>query len=247
MNRPSPAQAIKGIILLAFAGASVAFAKYGHKWLGKAIECGVESFDKKVIGTDVEIGSLDVSIRKGRVEMKGMTVQNPPGWTEPYIFKVDQVLIDINMASLIRSRGQRVEVTAIKFNGVDAIVEFEGALPTGKSNVQDILDFMSKNTDEEKPSEASAPKCVVATQPKVKGDKSSREIVVHKLEIKDLGARVATRMVGSRFAVGDIDYPDFSQNTGACMIDDVVCIVLKTLTKTVLSNVTGKGFADWLM
>lgn len=224
-------------------------AFFGARLLSKAIKGAIENFDQKAIGVDVDFESLLVSICRGRIDMEGCNVHNFPGYTAKYMLHITHLSINIKMKKLLSSFGKEVEIDSIELHNVDCILEYDGMLPfTGTSNFQRMLDHLGG--DDAKPSIKQTQKVEQgkgAEEEKKPGQGKPREVRVHKVSICDVGAKLASKIGGIRAAVADIKYTDFSKEVGAHYMDDVIWAVLKSVTKSVITNITGKHFADKVM
>merc|ERR1719183_3189145 len=119
------------------------------------------------------------------------------------------------MMSMLTSMGQTIEVTEIALSNIDAIVEHDGCA-TGTSNVERIIDFMGHSAagePEKKPSEK---------RDEASEEEARREIIVRKVLLENIGARLGTKPAGKRAPVADIRYADFSKEVGVSVIGDII-------------------------
>merc|ERR1719161_473147 len=216
---------------------------FGAMLMGRSIKSAIETFDQKFLGVDIEIGDLSVAICSGRVDMQGFQVKNPEGYKSPYLLNASAVVIDLNVVALVTSLGKRIEVDVLQLDDIDCIVEYDKAFG-GTSNVDRVMEHLNHDA---KPSEKKAKQVesVVNETGKAPPKKApSKEIVMHNVLFSDIGARVATKLGGVRVAIGDIKFDDFSKENGPGLLEDIVFIIMKSFTKTLLVNITGKSFAD---
>jgi len=238
---------------------------FGGKMLGEALEKGIETCDRSLLGTEVEIGDIICHPFSGLIEIKHCTVKNPTQdakgapikFESEYVFHASTIKVDLDMWSIIKSFGKIIEVECLEVKKLDAIVEYTGYF-SGTSNVQTILDHLEGGTPSEKKKkmleEAEAAKSNVessrllaveaAEAKKPEDKKAARQVLIHKLKLKDIGAKCQTKLLGARVAVGDMDYQEFSEETKTCAVDDIICVLLKSLAKTLVANMAGKGWAD---
>lgn len=216
-------------------------------FLGRALKAGIEHFDRSCLGVDVDIGELTVSACHGRVEVRGVIVHSPPGFKSAHVFAAERILVDFNLRSLILSLGRRIEVESIKLIKIDCIVEWDGYIAgLSESNVSHILDHLQGHGgNREKPSKRRQRKPDVASAQAQKG--SEREVHVYNVEMVDIGARLQTKLMGARVEIADVTHEDFSKEVGSYVFDDIVWEVLKSLVKTIVSNLSTKAFADRLL
>jgi len=264
-------------IILVFTVGGPAMIYCMTRMLGNAVEAGIETFDKTLIGADVEIGRITPNIVYGILDIDEFMVKNPDdkGYDSPYLLKAKRVHIDLDMAQLFLSCFKRVTIEKVVFKDVDVIFEKHYR----SSNVQDILAFLSGTKDDKKgtkkgdaekeppeaasPVAASSPKAKEASPGNAKDPKAASpkvdepappahdlQVTLHEVCIEDVGARAQAKMLGGRgfrMAISDIYFKDFSQEANVALIDDVIIFLLKSFLKTVLANVVGKKFGDQCM
>jgi len=109
--------------------------------LVKVAAAVVEKFDKDYLGVDVDIGYLSFNAFKGRLQVQDVTITNPPGYPGPFMLKIDNFVLDLDMRRTCLSLGKAVEVDELTGQGITAHLEFDGLL-YGKSNVTTVLDTL---------------------------------------------------------------------------------------------------------
>lgn len=207
--------------------------------LGKAVEASIETFDRKVIGVDVNIGSLNFNPCAGRFVLENMVINNPEGFKSQYLLKVGRVNVDISMKTLLFSRGKTIIINCSEFCDVDVI--YEKSLTS--SNVDEILHFIEKkfkNADKKEDKQEAKPE-------NAEGQIAATEVILKRVLVEDVGVKAAATFFGGhgvRVAVGDFKYDDFSKEVGNSMVDDIIIILMKSFLKTVATNLVGKTFAN---
>jgi hypothetical protein len=114
------------------------------KVIGLAVKFAVESVDDILLGIQITVGSANLNVFRGYVNITGLVANNPEdyGFITPYLAKIDKAVVKINMGKLVWSLGGSFELTEISIEGVD--LNFEkgrGMLP---SNVGAVLRFLEK-------------------------------------------------------------------------------------------------------
>jgi len=216
---------------------------YHSRIWGKAFEVGIETYDRNLIGVDVEIESMTVLPFTGRIEVKNLAVKNPKNYKTPYLLTSQSCMIDLNMGSLACSWGRNVTVDKLHFTGADVTIEKSWT----STNVQDVIKFV-KNGEEEAKKEAEKEKNVVvdrevdADADSAKGDSDNDKKTVVTLKevfIRDLGVRFAASMLRGasvRIECSDIEYNNFTEEVGPSMVDDVARFLLATVLKIVAAK-----------
>ena len=135
-------------VFFAFAITSTAAYVYGSKLVGKAVAMALMEYDRDYIGVDVHVGHIDVSLFSGRIDIQHFQVDNPEGYQAEYLFKAERISIDIGMKRLLASRGGLIVIKELSLLKIDAIIEYDGYINAlSKTNIQAVLDFMSKDGD----------------------------------------------------------------------------------------------------
>lgn len=201
--------------------------------IGRSIKAGIQKFDKKVLGVDIEVGQLTVNPFDGYVDCEHLIIFNPPGYTSPHLLKAEKVLLDIEMLKLIKSATQKISVEKLVFKDITAVYEKKW----GTSNVQDVLDFLAKQN---------------LIDPETTPDVPEKDFEVHRVEVENFSVNLRpTGSIGEYINInmeaGDVSYKDFAKEVGHLEITDIVRELLKALLKTVLSNVAGQHAAQYLM
>jgi hypothetical protein len=66
-----------------------------------AIVAGViENVGTEVLQTPVKVKTVKLDIKGGKAGISGMTIKNPPGFSDPYVFSMDDIAVDIDVSSL---------------------------------------------------------------------------------------------------------------------------------------------------
>eukprot|EP00931_Biecheleriopsis_adriatica_P068241 TRINITY_DN4222_c0_g1_i11.p1 TRINITY_DN4222_c0_g1~~TRINITY_DN4222_c0_g1_i11.p1 ORF type:complete len:391 (+),score=86.66 TRINITY_DN4222_c0_g1_i11:76-1248(+) len=200
--------------------------------LGSLVRGALANFDSSALGVEIELGALVIDPATGRIEVEGLTVRNPEGWSSEYLLHADKIVVDIEMEKLLYSFGKELDVQELVFDGVDVI--YEKGLST--SNLNDLLKILESNS-----SAAETERSAAETK---QAEASDVKLVLHTILAQNIGAKLATKLTGGhglRLEVGDLKYDDFDTEMGAGRgLMDVVRILIMTLVKSVLATVIGK-------
>jgi hypothetical protein len=202
---------IFGALLLLFIGLFVFTPS-----INDIIKNSVEFFGSKVTKTKVSLKGVDLSIKKGKLELNGFSIMNPKGYSNNSMIELDKIIVDIDTSS-ITSDIFRIENILVS----KPYVLFE--MKNGKSNLNAMLDNMAPKKevqavkDDEKQSDkdaASNKKLVIkkldiekgkiAVSLSQKGDKKLT-IPLPEIHMRDIGNKkdgaspqeVATKIIGN--------------------------------------------------
>jgi len=123
----------------------VALLLLGFELFGEhLIKTGIEVAGTKALGVGVDIGSLDLSVLKGRVAIRGLDVKNPVGYEQKYLLQMGKGEVQTHLKSLM---SDPVEIDSILLDDITLAIEQKGL----DNNLKVVLDSMPKA--EAKPAE----------------------------------------------------------------------------------------------
>ncbi len=179
------------LILLIIGGAYYA---YNHwNWQGTVRDL-VHQYGSAAVGTDVNIGNIDLSLTDGKGSIGDITVANPKGYGEKYIIDLEGVSVAVNTDSvkkLIKELAQgtgpktkTIIINEIRVNKPAVSYEF---MTLNRTNANDILANIKKNTA------SSAP---AKEEPK-SADAVNYNVAIKKVVVADGKATVAANLLGA--------------------------------------------------
>lgn len=87
---------IVAVVVLAAAAATWLVLTKGNQFVAGAIE----TYGSAATGTDVSVGGVELSLTKGRGDVKGLTIGNPAGYSTDYFLKIDDITLVLDLGSL---------------------------------------------------------------------------------------------------------------------------------------------------
>jgi hypothetical protein len=84
------------VVVLAAAGVAWFYLTKGNEIVASAIE----TYGSAATGTSVRVGSVELALTQGRGDIKGLTIDNPPGYSSSYFLKVDDLTLTLDLGSL---------------------------------------------------------------------------------------------------------------------------------------------------
>ena len=139
--------AIIGVIVL------VIVLVFLQSFLGKTIKKVVEENADQFLTAKVEIADLDFNILGGSVDIKGLKVHNPAGFTGDYLYKLERSKEDLGLMALIDGE---IVIEEITIKNSDLFISRN---KEGKLNVSELVKKTEKKEEasaEEKPAEEKA-------------------------------------------------------------------------------------------
>ena len=118
---------IIGIVLLL--AVIVGIGVFLYNSIDSIVEAAIEKHGSRVLGTQVSVGSVDISLKSGRGTIRDIEVANPDGFSSGEMFTLREATVDINVKSLNRDP---ITIDEIRISAPDVRVEMN---ERGGSNV----------------------------------------------------------------------------------------------------------------
>lgn len=131
------------------------------------IKAVVEKTASSTLGVPVTIKSIDLSILRGKVGIKGLVVKNPPGYANETLLELGDGLVNLDIGSLM---GDTIKIQLVKLDDTKLTIEQKGLT----NNLKEILDKLPKEEKEAVP----------------ETEKPGKNLTVAKLEITNTNVRV---------------------------------------------------------
>ncbi len=108
---------------------------------GSVVKVITQKMGTSVVGTQVLVENASLNIFSGTLELSGLSVANPVGYSQPYVTKIDSVKVQLNVPTIWE------DVVRINHILIDNVhITFEGGV-TG-NNIQEIQQNLQKNIPE---------------------------------------------------------------------------------------------------
>lgn len=172
------------VLVLAVAGAGV----YLLQNLDGIVKGLIEEIGTETVGQKVSVADVKIKLGEGSASISGLTVANPPGYSNEPVFSLDNISVSIDAGSIT---GPVYVINEISVDGVSVLAEQKGV----STNVQALLDGMpSAEGREAAPAESSAGSDVLLAIGQVNFANGSMELRSdqfenQKVELKRLNLR----------------------------------------------------------
>ncbi len=141
-----------------------------HLFGDRALKAGIETAATKTLGVNVTIGDLSLSLLRGKLELRDLVIDNPPGYQHPELLNIGRAYIDVTVTSLL---SDTVKIEEIRFEDITMVIEQKGLT----NNLKEVLNAL--------PSGQTAPKSTT-DEPDTEGKK----LHVDNLEISNVAVKV---------------------------------------------------------
>lgn len=113
---------------------------------GRAVKVGIETAATKTLNVGVSVGNVDLSIMAGKLTLKNLLINNPPGYQHEKLLELKNAKIEVDVKSLL---SDVVKIREIKLDGVNVVLEQRGI---SGNNLQDVIKTISSGQkDKDKP------------------------------------------------------------------------------------------------
>lgn len=176
---------VVGIVLVVVALVLMLIGSFADR----AIKGAVEKAASKALGVEVTIDDIALSIFGGSVEIEGLVVANPEGYSDENFLELGQAEIEVAIGSLL---SDTVEIERITFADVKVLVEQKGFT----NNLQALLDSLpdKETVGEAKTEETGQAKDIQIKLLELKNIQVDVKLLVGKvplkiesIEMRDLG------------------------------------------------------------
>jgi len=183
------------ILLLIIIIIGVGYYLYNYfNWQGKVREL-VHIYGTQVVGTDVNIGNINLSLTDGKGAISNITVANPRGYSQDNIIKLGNVAVAVDVNSVTKlakelaqktgAKTKTVVINEIRVNAPEVAYEL---MNLNKTNASEVMENIKTNT-------ASSTK--QETQKTSDADEITYNVAIKKVVIADGKATVAANLMGA--------------------------------------------------
>lgn len=105
-----------------------------------ALKTAIESAGSSALRVKVKVQDVNLSMRAGKLGLKNLTINNPPGYEHPRLLELQDAGITVQLRSLV---GNVVKIKDINLDGVIIVVEQKGL----SNNLHDIIKAMPSRAE----------------------------------------------------------------------------------------------------
>lgn len=191
-------------------------------YFGRIVQHAVQTFGPKITGTSVKIAGIRCF--PGSIQINGLEIGNPPGYTTPFALRFDELKIDASLSGLTRNPLLLREVR---------IVAPEVYMETkeGQSNLEKIQQHALRVTARRE-------------KPDPNGKGANKKVIVNRLTVEGAKLHVKAALLGGNnvtLPVPDIELRDLGKGTSGLTIAEVTSTVLGQMLNGVGRALQGMG------
>jgi hypothetical protein len=171
-------------------------------------------------GVETTLGSADISLRGGSLELSELRIANPEGFTDDLFLGLGRARLALETGSLF---DETIEVAELSLAGIEANLERK----EGRTNYDVILDHLAQ---------LGGPAEPAAQPPPAEAEGPRRTLHVELIRLSDLRARVRTHLAGlpqsMSVTISEVTIEDFRS-------DGTTTEIVAQLTRAVIQAVLG--------
>jgi hypothetical protein len=224
MTRTKKLLIVIALLVLLLAG-GFAYLWMNLDWIVKS---AIERYGSQALGTAVRVGSVSLEPVKGKGAIKGLTVENPPGYSAPHILSLGGISVRIAPRAIAENP---IVIDDVRISAPLVVYEMND------DRVANV-DVLKKNLGADKPAKPA-------------GEKKSAKyklLRIRHLVIENAKAEIRVAAIGDKpriIALSRIEMTDIGGKNGAPPEE-----VAKQITSAILSEVSkeaGKAGAEKLL
>eukprot|EP00440_Ansanella_granifera_P019689 gb/GFBE01021390.1/.p1 GENE.gb/GFBE01021390.1/~~gb/GFBE01021390.1/.p1 ORF type:complete len:335 (+),score=53.04 gb/GFBE01021390.1/:1-1005(+) len=190
--------------------------------LMKKIRAG---FNESTLGMKVHVDSMKLDVVGGCIEMRGLTVDSPQGFTSDYLLRVGKVIAYVGATRATESNCCVSDVDVL-VQTVDVMYERVGS----RASVASLMKLLADSCE--------------ATHGHISSSEGEPMLKLRRLRIQNIGVQAlpsATAMAGLRLRVNDVSYEDVDLETGSAQgLPGIVRSLARALLKRVMVSLRGE-------
>ncbi len=98
-------------------------------------KAGIQAGGRYALGVDTRVDSVGVSLLRGDLSASGIAIDNPAGYTTPWLLHASRCNVDVKTGTLF---SQVIEIPLIEIDGLELNIEPKG----GTNNVSEVVDHI---------------------------------------------------------------------------------------------------------
>eukprot|EP00930_Biecheleria_cincta_P058931 TRINITY_DN44707_c0_g1_i1.p1 TRINITY_DN44707_c0_g1~~TRINITY_DN44707_c0_g1_i1.p1 ORF type:complete len:264 (-),score=20.73 TRINITY_DN44707_c0_g1_i1:198-953(-) len=206
--------------------------------IGKSLRAAIQRWDTSVLGLDIEIGDCTFNLCGG-MTLHDIRLMNPPGFTSPYLIRVEEVNLKMNSCWIALHGPTNIEIKHAIAERVEIIVEKTFTSSNVQEAARTIITqkraFVQRMSDLFGMVSPRTPR-IESTEP-LKPAVHTYEFHVHKANVNDITVRMHGGLLAGHMHADSLEYSDFYNETGKTQIGEII----KTLALHVIQRADRVG------
>lgn len=162
------------VVLIVLAGVGGYFA---YKNMDGLVQSTIETVGSELTETQVSVGEVKLTLAQGRAELHNISIANFAGYTQPTIFSLDKIALQIDPLTI---SNPVIVIDEILVDGALLTVEHKGLSDT---NIETLMDNVQANS--------------TSTSSSSSGGGNAPKFMVKKLSLTNISMNIVSKQVGS--------------------------------------------------
>ncbi len=211
---------IVGLLLLVVVGAVV----YVVMNSGNLIKTGIEELGPDVLGADVRVDNVDLSLAEGSAQVTGLAVGNPAGFSGDHAMRLGEIKVVLDPEQISE---QVVVIKQILIDGADVAAVAQGQ----RTNFQQLMDNVEKalGASGDQASDAGA-------------SGAETKFIVDKFDFTNATASISSDILGeAAINLPDLHLTDIGRKSNGVTAAELVQQIMAPITESVTRAAVSQG------
>ena len=182
-------------------------------YLDSIVKTGIEAEGSDVLGTSVSVSSVSISPLSGSGTIRGLTIENPEGFTEDNIMQLGEVTVSLNLSSLL---GDIIEIYEISV--IEPVITYETKITT--DNIRALL--------------ANLPSTPGAANEDVAVD-AGKGFIIREFNLRDAQVNLIASIIEQSVVLGDIQLLDIGTENQAATVSQALEKIVGAVSERILN------------
>lgn len=205
-----------------------ALATGGSYYLSQRVDeiatAAVERQGPKTTGTEVSLGQIKSQLLSGNISLQQLIVANPEGFSSPYAFKLDELILETHLPSLL---DDVLVIEQLRIEGAHIIAEQLGK--SSRTNLQIIAEHSANSDDKgDRPQTADGD-----TDSDVSSETSPPlKLIVKHFSFSNNQLELVSELLGDQqLSIADFSVDNIGVEQGGISADELTRVLLQQISQ----------------
>lgn len=186
---------------------------------GALLERAIESYGSDYLGAPVDVSEARVSLTEGSAAIDGLVIGNPPGFSGPPAFQLDNIAMTLDTGQL---SGDLIVLETVTIDGAKVAALVKGR----ESNLGALMDNLNARIGAEETEEAE----------------SEVKLIIDRLDFTNAEAAVDSNLLGQAMVdIPDVHLTDIGRQSNGATVGQVLKQVLEPVVRAVTRKLIEGG------
>lgn len=187
---------------------------------GTLLERAIETYGSRYLGAPVEVAEAEVSLAEGSAAIDGLVIRNPPGFSGPPAFRLNNIRMTLNTDELSSDLIALEEVTV---DGANVAALVKGR----QSNLQALMDHLNEQLAEAEEDPAR---------------ESEIKLIIDRFAFTNAAASVESDVLGqAQVDIPDVRLNDIGRKSNGATVGEALKQILEPVVRAVSRQMVEQG------